>query len=242
MIFKTLILSAAISLATLSSPGAEEFRSAPTAVIELFTSQGCSSCPAADALLSELSDRDDIVALAYHVDYWDYIGWQDTFGRPENSDYQRAYAAARGVKRIYTPQLIINGALDIVGSRRQPIETALDTASLPLPVNLIYADNMLGVEIAGNINLDEAKLWLVSFKKAARVKIERGENRARTLDYSHIVTDRRVLGMWEPGRGASFKLPLSDVFSDSSDGAAIIVQTDINGMPGPILGAASFSH
>ncbi|WP_291830371.1 DUF1223 domain-containing protein, partial [Bosea sp. (in: a-proteobacteria)] len=88
--------------------GAGEVRTSPKAVVELFTSQGCSSCPPADALLSELSEHDDLVTLAYHVDYWDYIGWPDSFGAKANSDHQRAYAESWGSARIYTPQLIVN--------------------------------------------------------------------------------------------------------------------------------------
>lgn len=241
MMIKNLLTSAAMTLIALSSVTAGEFRTTPVAVLELFTSQGCSSCPPADAVLSELSERDDIIALAYHVDYWDYIGWVDTFGRPENADYQRGYAAAQGSKRIYTPQLMVNGVEDVVGSRRSDVDAAVGAASLTVPVNLSYENDMLDVTVPANVNLEESKIWLVTYRQNAHVDIERGENTNRSIDYSHIVTERRVLGMWEPDAGAHLKLPLSEILIDEADGAAIIVQTDVNGAPGRVLGASSYS-
>lgn len=221
---------------------AEQLRQQPIAVLELFTSQGCSSCPPADALLSDYDQRDDIIALAYHVDYWDYIGWQDTFASAANSDFQRAYAKAQNKNRVYTPQLMINGDKDVVGSRKADADTAIASANLNLPVKLHYGDGMLKVDVDGNENLGEAKVWLVTYKSTAEVAIERGENRGKSLNYYQIVTDRQVLGMWEPQEGAHIKLPLEDLLGDTSDGMAVIVQKDIDGLPGPILGAASFEH
>lgn len=221
---------------------AEQVRQQPTAVLELFTSQGCSSCPPADALLSEYDEREDIIALAYHVDYWDYIGWQDTFASAENSNFQRAYAKAQDKNRIYTPQLMINGSKDVVGSRRGDTDAAILSANLTIPVDLQFSDGMLKVEIDGNTALGEAKVWLVTYKSTAEVAIDRGENRGQTLNYYQIVTNRQVLGMWEPTDGAQVKLPLDDMLGAESDGLAVIVQADLNGLPGPILGAASFER
>src|SRR5690606_27069813 len=109
-----------------------DIRDKPKAVVELFTSQGCSSCPKADALFNELGKRDDVVALAWHVDYWDYIGWPDTFGARENSDRQRGYAENWGSARIYTPQMVINGTLGVIGSHRDDVDGALGEATLTL--------------------------------------------------------------------------------------------------------------
>lgn len=221
---------------------AEQIRQQPTAVLELFTSQGCSSCPPADALLSEYDEREDIIALAYHVDYWDYIGWQDTFASAENSNFQRAYAKAQNKNRIYTPQLMINGDTDVVGSRRGDTDAAIVSANLTIPVDLQFSDGMLKVDIDGNTAFGEAKVWLVTYKSTAEVAIERGENRGQTLNYYQIVTNRQVLGMWEPTDGAQVKLPLDDMLGAESDGLAVIVQADLNGLPGSILGAASFER
>ncbi len=210
------------------------------AVLELFTSQGCSSCPKADALFAELQERDDLVTLAYHVDYWDYIGWPDTFGSAANSDLQRRYADSWGSARIYTPQLVVNGAEAVVGSKREKVELALANASLPLAVTLTTTGGVLDVAIEGQAGLPDAVVWLVTYRDAAEVTIERGENAGTSILYTQIVTGRQVVAMWEAGVGAHFKLPLTEVLTGESNGAAILVQQDRHGMPGPILGAAAF--
>ena len=246
MVFRTLqIFLATVGLLTallgaVSGPVAEEIRTSPNAVVELFTSQGCASCPPADALLSELSARRNVVALAYHVDYWDYIGWADTFAKSAYSDLQRAYAQSWGKNRIYTPQLVINGTRDIVGSRRAEVEEALSEAHLPLEVGLIYADGVLAVRIGGNEDYPESSIWLITYRAEADVDIARGENRGHSIKYVQIVTSRQVLGMWEPKAGAELRLPLSDVLSGDSEGVAIVVQQANQGLPGVIIGAALF--
>ncbi|MBU1176089.1 MAG: DUF1223 domain-containing protein [Alphaproteobacteria bacterium] len=229
------------ALALLPAPVlATELRNAPTAVIELFTSQGCSSCPPADALLAEMGGRDDVIALAYHVDYWDYIGWRDTFGSPAYSEYQRAYAAARGEARIYTPQLVVNGGEEFVGSRRAEVVSAIAGTDLPVPLALSENNGMLAVSAGGNNAYPSARLWLVTFRSSASVTVERGENRDRVLDYSHIVTSRQIIGMWDRDNGVSVTLPVADLLGSQSDGAAILIQEDLGGRPGRILGGTSF--
>lgn len=241
MRFYRLVLPVLLALSVVHSGRAAELRTDPVAVLELFTSQGCSASPPADALLAELGKRKDIIALAYHVDYWDYIGWPDTFGDDAHSRYQRAYAQAQGKARIYTPQLMVNGMADVVGSRAGEVEAALAGADLPLEVGLEAGADMLEVEIGPDGALHEATVWLVTYKSGADVAVEGGENRGRTLRYTQIVTGRQVLGMWEPENGAHIKLPLAEILGETSDGAAIIVQEDRAGLPGPILGAAAFA-
>jgi hypothetical protein len=232
----------AASLAIASPAAAGDLRQGAKAVIELFTSQGCSSCPKADAMFDALAKRRDVVALAYHVDYWDYIGWADTFGAKANSDLQRDYANSWGSSRIFTPQLIVNGAGSVVGSREDEVKTALASATLPLEVGLSTSDEMLDVAIAPKAGLNDGVVWLVTFIDRANVAIERGENEGKEVTYSQIVTGRQVLGMWEPGSGAHLKLPLSEVLTGKSNGAVILVQEERNGLPGPILGASSFTR
>jgi hypothetical protein len=235
----------AVALLALGLPAsAGEFRQGPKAVLELFTSQGCSSCPVADALLEEMGKRADVVTLAYHVDYWDYIGWKDTFGDKENSKRQRDYAAAWGSSRIFTPQLVVNGEYGVVGNKRDKVDAALATTAMPLEVKLTPAsDDTVDVEIAGrNDGTADAVVWLVTYRDRAEVDIDRGENQGRKIAYTHIVTGRQVLGMWDPRQGAALKLPLDDVLTGDADGAAILVQQDKDGLPGPILGAASFTR
>lgn len=219
---------------------ADEVKEGPKAVLELFTSQGCSSCPPADELFADLAKRPDIIALAYHVDYWDYIGWTDTFATKDYSDRQRAYAKSRGSSRIYTPQLIVNGSEGVVASHRDDVTGAVQAAMLDLDVELEPVSDTLKITIPGRDGLGEAVVWLVCFRDRAAVTIERGENEGKTISYAQIVMGRQALGMWDPRTGASLKLPLKEVMPDRANGVAIIVQQEKNGLPGPILGAASF--
>jgi len=219
---------------------AGELRQNPKAVLELFTSQGCSSCPKADALLTELSAKPEIIALAYHVDYWDYIGWPDTFGAEAHSNLQRDYAASWGSSRIFTPQLIVNGRKGVVASRKGEVSNAVEAATLQLPVVLKADGDMLKIDIPADPSLGEAVVWLVSYLDSADVRIDRGENEGKTIAYTHIVTGRQILGMWEPETGAQLKLPMAEILDAPANGAVIMVQQDKAGLPGPILGAASF--
>jgi len=242
MNFRPFPAALALALVLASPAGAGELRQRPTAVLELFTSQGCSSCPAADALLTELGGRDEIIALAYHVDYWDYVGWPDTFGAKAHSDHQRNYAASWGSSRIFTPQLVVNGTEAVVGSRRQEVDIAVQNASLSVPVALSEVGGMLKVSIGPRPGLRAAVVWLITYIERADVDIERGENRGKRLAYTQIVTGRQVLGMWEPATGATLTLPLAEVLDDGATGAAILVQEERRGLPGRILGAASYQR
>ena len=235
------LLLAAIALsATAAGSMAGEVRQDARAVMELFTSQGCPSCPPADALLTEFAERDDVVALAYHVDYWDYIGWSDSFGSEANSNHQRDYAAARGSSRVFTPQMIVNGE-GMTASRRAELTAAVGRSTLPLDVELTLEHEKLEVVVPPDASLGgEAMVWLVSFLDRADVHIDRGENKGKTVAYTQIVTHRQALGMWEPATGARFKLPLAEVLAGPANGAAVLVQYSANGLPARIVGAASF--
>jgi hypothetical protein len=234
------LLAALLAAAMAVLPAAAgEIRVNPKAVVELFTSQGCSSCPKADAKFAELKGRQDVIALAWHVDYWDYIGWPDTFGAAENSDRQRAYAESWGSSRIFTPQMIVNGLKGVVGSRDNDVEGALAEARLELPVKLELKGDMLKVSVAAKPGSGSAMVWLVTYKDHAAVLIERGENAGKTIDYTQIVTGKQMLGAWEGAEGTTLKLPLSELSANGSNGAVILVQSDKDGLPGPILGAAS---
>jgi len=230
-----------VTLAALTHPaGAESMRTRPKAVVELFTSQGCASCPPADALLTMLADNEDVVALAYHVDYWDYVGWEDTFGDPLYSDRQRAYAKSWGSSRIYTPQMVVNGTTGVVGSRRNEVHAALEDATLPLAIDIVRDGDMLKIAIPPNTTLGNAVVWMVTYLDRADVAIDKGENAGKSVVYTQVVTGRQVLGMWEGRTGAMLKLPLTEMLSDDSTGIAVIVQQEEDSMPGPILGAATF--
>src|SRR5688500_16364411 len=171
----------------------------PKAVVELFTSQGCSSCVPADAYFEELVEREDVLALSFHVDYWDYLGWRDTLGDPANTARQREYAEVRGSRRIYTPQVIVNGATDLVGSHREEVEAAIERAALPVPVEMRRRDGKLDIEVAAR---PLPRPWpttirLVLFSSEAEVEIARGENAGATIDYYNVVRTMRPIGMWD---------------------------------------------
>jgi hypothetical protein len=240
MPLRPLVLATAMTLAAALAPAAGELKQNPRAVLELFTSQGCSSCPAADALLKELAAKPEIIALAYHVDYWDYVGWPDTFGDEEHSDRQRDYAAAWGSSRIFTPQLIVNGRQGVVASRAGEVHKAMAGAALDLPVKLAASGEVLEIDIPSDPALAAAVVWLVSYLDKADVRIDRGENEGRTVGYTQIVTHRQILGMWDPATGTHLKLPMGEILDPPANGGVILVQQEKAGLPGRILGAASF--
>jgi hypothetical protein len=229
-------------LAIAAPAAAETLRAHPKAVVELFTSQGCASCPPADALLSSLAGDDDVIALAYHVDYWDYVGWPDTFGSPDNSNLQRSYAKGWNSSRIYTPQMVINGTKDVVGSRRNEVQSALDAAVLSLPVELNMTGHMLKIVVPPRPGDKDAVIWLVTYRDRAEVQIDSGENAGKSMTYTQVVTKRQLLGMWEAATGAQLKLPRDEVMDENSTGVAVLVQQDDNGLPGPIIGAAAYER
>lgn len=236
-----LIAGAVLSLVLSGASQADSLRLEPRAVVELFTSQGCSSCPPADALLTSLAERDDVVALAYHVDYWDYIGWEDTFGDKGFSDRQRAYAKSWGSSRIFTPQMVINGAEGVVGSKRDEVQDAVASAQLPLAVSLSVHGDMLKLVVPADAALEDATIWLIRYLDRADVAIDKGENAGKSMVYTQVVVDRQIVGMWEAGAGAEVKLPLDQFADNHNGGVAVLVQQERNGLPGPILGAAAYS-
>lgn len=244
MLHRFLVFILLAVLASSLPAAAGELRQGPRAVVELFTSQGCSSCPKADAMLAELGERGDIVALAYHVDYWDYVGWEDTFGERAFSDRQRDYAQSWGSSRIFTPQLIVNGAGGVVASKQEAVDAALARAALPVLVGLSCDDDdkLMTITISGGDDQMEGVVWLVTFIDRAEVDIERGENKGRKIAYTQIVTGRQVVGMFRPGSEGQIRLPLDEVLTGKANGVAILVQQEREGLPGPILGAASYTR
>jgi len=220
---------------------AMEVKAQPVAVLELFTSQGCSSCPPADEILAELAKDKSLITLAYHVDYWNYIGWEDTFSQKEHSELQRAYARQLGEKRIYTPQMLINGTIDIVGSHLAEIKAATANAKLDVLVNVHADGDMLSIEIPkAQSDVKDAAIWLVPFASKVRVNIERGENRGESIAYTSIVQKRQLVGMWSPSKGAELRIPMPQMMDESVDGLAVLVQERTSsGLPGRMLGAVS---
>jgi hypothetical protein len=175
-------------------------QSKPVVVVELYTSQGCSSCPPADEFMAELVRNPDVIALALHVDYWDYIGWKDIFAQAAFTDRQKAYATAIGSRTIYTPQMIINGAERVEGHNPDAVNMAV-TNHLA-----VGGDIGLTVQRDGDVLTIGARpissvttrmdVQLVRFTAEQTVEITRGENAGRTIEYHNVVTDWQVLGQW----------------------------------------------
>lgn len=219
----------AIAAASFSAPGAraEQPRERPPIVVELFTSQGCNSCPSADVVLGELTKRPDVLPLSFHVTYWDRLGWPDTFGLTASTERQRIYARALGNGGLYTPQMVIDGRIDVVGSQRDRVLEAID---------LLASSAEPGVPIAiedGHLQLgagepDRATVWLFAVDEQRDVTIMRGENRGRTLPYHNIVREVTELGLWA-GDPLALPLPLERLAANGHDGAAILLQRRSDG-------------
>ncbi|MDE3027055.1 MAG: DUF1223 domain-containing protein [Paracoccaceae bacterium] len=203
-------------------------------VVELFTSEGCSSCPPADEVFSQLVDRTDVIPLALHVDYWDYIGWTDKFGSPEYTERQRAYANAAGSRTIYTPQLIIDGVDRIAGARPMALAEMISQHRVESsPITLTVARANGGVQIDASSTKTYAKklmVEMVRYKPAQTVDILRGENAGRKITYNNIVTGWHMLGTWD---GAA---PIS--MQSAADGTEPVVVIVQESGPGKILAAA----
>jgi hypothetical protein len=217
-----------------------------TAVLELFTSQGCASCPPADEVLEDFAKRPDIVALSLPVDYWDYLGWKDTLANREFTLRQKSYANARGDRQIYTPQLIVNGRTHVVGSDRAAIDAALK-AELPLsvPIEMGMTADAIKVTIGPTTDPSAPKerkgtIWLALYKRHVNVPIRKGENQDRTLSYYNVVTKLRPIAMWR-GDPTTVDLPMSEYHQADADGCAVLLQAEtVHGEPGEMLGAAFF--
>jgi len=213
------------------------------AVLELFTSQGCSSCPAADKLLGELARDPALVVMSDPIDYWDYLGWKDTLASPAHSARQRAYARVRGDREVYTPQIVVNGSMHVLGSDRAAIEkviasTGRNAAVMSLPVKVSVAAGDVTVQIGDAAKPQLAgEVWVCALERSAAVAIGRGENSGRTVTYHNVVRRWVKLGDWA-GTASSFSVPTAKVLADGVDAAVVLVQEGSREKPGIILGAA----
>ena len=207
-------------------------------VIELYTSQGCSSCVPADAFLAQLAKRKDVVALSLPITYWDMLGWTDTLATQANTDRQKAYAQAMGRGGVYTPQVIVDGRKDLVGSKDAAIDQAIASreAKLPdVPITLSLLPNEVHVVVSGarEKSAKPATIWMMTVRPSATVKIGAGENAGKTLSYRDIVTGIKAVGLWK-GKTVTLDLPRAAIGAGRSDGITVIVQ---QGGYGQILGA-----
>ena len=215
----------------------------PRAVVELFTSQGCSSCPEADKLLGEIAKDPSVIAVSLPIDYWDYLGWKDTLADPKFTARQKAYSKIRGDRQVYTPQIIVNGKLHALGSDRAGIERAIGESTgkagvMSVPVKVSVANGQIGISVpdAPN-NAHTGEVWISSIAKAMPVAINRGENRGKEIVYHNVVRNWLKVGDWS-GKAASWTVPIENLSGQGVDGAVVYVQEGSREKPGAMLGAA----
>jgi hypothetical protein len=214
----------------------------PRGVVELFTSQGCSSCPPADALLAELASDPSLVALSVPIDIWDYLGWKDTLAVPRNTLRQKAYAQARGDGQVYTPQAVVNGSLHVLGSDKSAIETALAKSrkygAMSLSgLTITVADGRMNVSVPEGKDVSaSAEAWLCGLFRSATIAIGRGENKGRTVTYRNVARRWVKLGDWN-GQAKSWTVPVQAIAGEGIDEAAVFVQSGNAEKPRTILGA-----
>jgi hypothetical protein len=217
----------------------------PRAVIELFTSQGCSSCPPADKILGELAKDPSVIALSMPIDYWDYLGWKDTLADARFSARQKAYSQVRGDREVYTPQVVVNGSVHVIGSDRAGIENAIVATRkadgvMSVPVTMTQAGQEINVSVAASSKAPAAmhgEVWICSISKAIPISIGRGENSGRQVTYHNVVRNLLKVGDWN-GTAGSWTVPLENISREGVDGAAVFVQDGSREKPGPMLGAA----
>lgn len=232
------LLAIAAALAVMLA-GAHARAQQQMVVLELFTSQGCNSCPPADALMQDWEKQPGVLPLSLHVDYWDYLGWRDTFGKKGHTTRQQAYAQSMGERQIYTPQAIVDGRFQAVGSNRGAVEKAIKTAEREKRVILQAKPIVENGKTLWQISVPavagwqgEAKILLCEYDRAQKVAIERGENTGRTITYLNVARSWNDFGRWK-GQAASYTLPdLGDV-DWAQHGAVVMLQS----LQGPILGA-----
>jgi len=207
-------------------------------VVELYTSQGCSSCPPADALLGKLAKMEGILALSFHVDYWDYIGWKDPFAKPINSQRQREYSRIFRKSYVYTPQMVIHGMAEATGSNAAAINASIKHAKLapdtPIKLTRLKSGD-LKIRIARGRQPGQASVWLVFFDPVHSTKIRRGENRGVKLNNYNVVRSLQKIGDWR-GQRLALTIPAAKLTDHQGQGCAVFLQ---NAQKGPILGAAS---
>lgn len=202
-------------------------------VVELFTSQGCSSCPPADALLAELAGRDDVIPLALHVDYWDYIGWKDVFAMPGFSKRQKGYAVSGGWRQVYTPQVVVNGVAAAVGSRPMKVSDLIRKHakdSSPVQLDLRRDGRQLVIRAQSDRPVRPSDIHIVRYKPERQVDILRGENAGHKYTYTHIVDHWDVAGRWNGTGPFELRVPIK-----GNEPVVVLVQEP---RYGPIVAAA----
>lgn len=221
------LLAAILTVLLTVWPDPDAHADMPVVLVELFTSQGCSSCPPADLNLARLAERTDVLALSLHVDYWDYLGWRDTFGQQAHTKRQMVYRDLMGARVIYTPQVIVHGAQDVPGHRVKALDAAIarardgsDTARLAI----VTERGMLKAVIEAADEPERCTLWIATYEQSRTVEIKRGENAGRSITYHNVVKQLMRVGSWD---GTAQKLALPQ--PGAGQGVAVWLQDDGTG-------------
>ncbi|MDM9624278.1 thioredoxin family protein [Rhizobium sp. S152] len=227
-------------VAAVVSAGPLSAADAPKGVVELFTAQGCASCPPADAAFRKLVEDGKVIALAYHVDYWNYLGWADTLSSKENTERQYGYARTMGRANVYTPQVVVNGRDHVAGADLGAIDRKVDDYAsegkgLQIPISAQMNGDELEIKIGAGQG--KASVVMVYFNREKTIDVEKGENSGKKIAYLNSVSDVETVGMWD-GKEASLKLPASVMQKPDLEGCAILLQSSTtDGNPAAILGA-----
>jgi hypothetical protein len=233
---RSVFLGAFFAAAVITGAWAGQHGQRPV-VVELFTSQGCSDCPAADRLVTELSKRKDVIALSLPITYWDMLGWKDTYATDANTQRQKSYARAMNRSGIYTPQMIIDGTLDVVGNQRDRVLAALMSrgGEEAIPISIGTASGRVEIAIPASKAKSKtlATIWVMRTLAQGSVNVEQGENRNHLLNYTNVVRDLKRAGEWN-GEAMKIDLPLN-LAKTKHDGVVVILQARDYG---PVLGAA----
>ncbi|MBN9047772.1 MAG: DUF1223 domain-containing protein [Rhizobiales bacterium] len=226
----------------MQGPARAQEKVAKTSMIELYTSQGCKSCPRADRNFARYANDPHVLALSFHVNYWDYMGWRDTLATQENADRQTAYRRAQKARMVYTPQAIIDGRTQVNGRDMTAIEAQTAHRRLDVPVSIRQIDsNRLSIEIgAGEKPKTPLHVVLFYFRDPVTVPITAGENAGQSVTYRNAVNGIDTIGLWD-GKPMKIELPTSELVRRKASGCAVALQeTAADDLPGPIHGGAIF--
>ncbi len=218
----------ALAVAPLAAASARARPPAAPVVVELFTAQGCSDCPEANQLLMRLADQPDVITLTYAVDYWDYLGWKDTFARPEFAERQRAYRRAMNLRDVYTPQIVVDGKRQLTAVEPDEVEAAVreEAERDVYPPDMQFVGEGRVAVGSGRVPRGGATVWLVRYDdEVQEVAVRRGENRGQTVRHDNVVRELVRLGDWR-GRPKMFRLPAP---SEEGLETVVLVQADRTG-------------